>query len=95
MKPNTITRGLAICWCLNVLAFLLGLVLLVTAQGAFASVGFLLTSVIGVGQFLYVLPLYYSKKTHEPLTAEGISIAASITALLNASCAGIVFVLFR
>ncbi|MEK6286455.1 MAG: hypothetical protein AABO57_11990 [Acidobacteriota bacterium] len=62
---------------------------------AAAMMGTIILPVICVTQFVYVLPAYIiaRRKGHED-TAKGMTIAASITALLNFACAGVVFYSF-
>jgi hypothetical protein len=79
--------GLLICWGLN----LLNLVLSFFLGGSASNIGVLFVLVGGIGliQLLYVIPLYISfKKSGKTDTAKGMVIAASITALLNATCWG-------
>lgn len=46
-------------------------------------------ALIGLGQLVYVVPMYlHFRKTGRKRTATGLIIAASITALLNAACWG-------
>jgi hypothetical protein len=50
---------------------------------------------IGLTQLLYVIPLYLLWKDDKPASAKGLVIGASVVALLNASCWGAFFFIFR
>ena len=89
---GSIIWGLLMCWGLNILTILIGLLPLGTGlngNGSSVSVTIVLIGGIGLFQLLYVLPLYFSfKKQGKAETGKGLIIAASITALLNATCWG-------
>lgn len=80
-----ISYGLLLCWVLNTAEIFSGFFLL-----SAAFLGVALIGGIGIIQLIYVLPFYFSfKKQGKSETAKGIVIAASITALLNATCWGV------
>ena len=87
---GSIFQGLAICWGLNVAEVILGFLMLRITFGVAMIVG------VGIVQLIYVLPFYFSfRKQGKTATAKGLVIAASITALLNATCWGVVLHNFR
>ena len=78
--------------CLYAIA--VGLLSWLLSRLHFLNVEFILGSVLFVGavQLLYVVPLFlYLRRADRPRTATGLVIAASIVALLNASCWGLLF----
>ncbi len=88
---GTVIFGLVLCWGLNIATLVLSIVL----GGSASSLGvlFVLIGGIGVIQLVYVIPLYICfKKDGKTDTAKGLVIAASITALLNATCWGVVII---
>ena len=89
---GSIIWGLVICLGLNILTILIGFLAFGAGLGGNSnslSVGVVLIGGIGLFQLLYVLPLYFSfKKQGKAETGKGLIIAASITALLNATCWG-------
>lgn len=79
---GSIWEGLAWCWGLNVLELSTGFGL--------GSLGVIAIVAIGLVQLVYVLPLFWRwKKKGKTDTIKGLTIAASITALLNATCWGL------
>ncbi|SRR5579871_6662227 len=89
---GSILWGLLMCWGLNILTILIGLLPLGTGlndNSSSLSVTIVLIGGIGLIQLVYVVPLYLSfKKQGKTETGKGLIIAASITALLNATCWG-------
>ena len=82
--------GLLLCWGVNIGEIVVGFLTLVVLPLGAALIGG-----IGIIQLIYVIPLYFSfRKKGKTETAKGLVIAASITALLNATCWG-VFTKFR
>jgi hypothetical protein len=83
-NQGNIFAGLGICWGLNLVQ--LGF----AAVGLFApGLPFLIVLLAGFGviQLAYVVPMYLSfRRRGKVLTARGLVIAASITALLNTAC---------
>jgi len=78
--------GLLLCWGLNIGEVVIGFFALMMLPLGVALIGG-----TGIIQLIYVLPLYFSfKKQGKTNTAKGLVIAASITALLNATCWGLV-----
>ena len=77
--------GLLLCWGCNIVHSVMGFVLVF----AYPQVGMVLFGGIGLVQLAYVVPvcLHY-RKQGKSNTVKGLIIAASITALLNASCWG-------
>ena len=62
----------------------------------FATICGALVLAIGVIQLVYILPLYFRyKRKGQRNTAKGLVIAASVTALLNATCWGWVLLAMR
>ena len=81
---GSILWGLFICWGLNIGEIFFGFLAL-----NIVSLGVAMIGGIGIIQLIYVLPLYFSfKKQGKTETGTGLIIAASITALLNATCWG-------
>ena len=90
---GSVVYGLLICWGLNTLQIVTGFITL-GAGAAFerAALVIVIASIgaVGLVQLVYVLPLYFQfRKKGKPDTAKGLVIAASITALLNATCWGL------
>jgi len=89
---GSIIRGLLICWGLNILTILIGLLPLgaaLSGNSISLIVAIVLIGGIGLFQLLYVLPIYFVlRKKGNADTIKGIIIAASITAFLNATCWG-------
>jgi hypothetical protein len=89
---GSIIWGLLICWGLNILEIFLGFLALGAGLGGNGnSMGVTIVLVGGVGlfQLLYLLPIYVLLRNKgKAETMKGMIIAASITALLNASCWG-------
>ena len=82
---GSIILGLLICWGLNIGEIFIGSLPL-----NIHSLGVAMIGGIGIIQLIYVLPLYFSfKKQGQTETGKGLIIAASITALLNATCWGL------
>jgi hypothetical protein len=87
-EQGSIFAGLAFCWAANVAQVILGFLLLAT--GTLLPVW--LIGGVGLIQLAYVVPLYqYFKRNGRSMSARGLVIAASITALLNAACWGSVY----
>jgi hypothetical protein len=79
--------GLLLCWGLNLLHVGLGFLAIGDLRTLAAPI--VLIGGIGLVQLIYVVPLYLNRKTNgKAATAKGLVIAASITALLNATCWG-------
>ena len=92
---SSASSGMAIGFILNVAMLLLlmlaGLRLLSLAP-ELSDILFSALSAVGVAQLLYMAPLYlYFRKTGRNETAKGLIIIASITALVNAACWGLVY----
>jgi len=83
-NQGNILKGLGICWGLNLVQFAIsasGLILPPLLPLTFAL------AIFGLVQLAYVVPLYISFKGRgQVMTARGLVIAASVTALLNAAC---------
>lgn len=78
--------GMLLCWLLNLAH--LGIVVLVLFLGGDRTLPgfFILLGAFGLFQFVYLAPVYRLLKRRSKIsTAKGIVIAASFTALLNAS----------
>jgi hypothetical protein len=87
-EQGSIFAGLAFCWAANVGQLIIGILLLTT--GTILPVW--LIGGVGLIQLAYVIPLYqYFKSNGRSMSARGLVIAASITALLNAACWGSVY----
>lgn len=85
-NEGEIAWGLLLCWGLNMGEVVIGLLMLNVLVLPFVLIGG-----IGIIQLVYVLPFYFSfKKQGKTNTAKGLVIAASITALLNATCWGFI-----
>ena len=78
--------GILLCWLLNVAQIGIAALLLLTGDGALPAF-FILITAIGALQLAYVAPLWRLMKRHgKALTARGIVIAASVTAVVNIAC---------
>ena len=85
--------GLLMCWLLNIAHLGIAALLLFTGERTLPTV-FILAGAIGLLQLAYVIPIWrLLRQRGKIMTARGLVIAASITALLNATCWG--SVLFR
>ena len=83
---GSIGLGLLLCWGSNIGEVIMGGFTVMVPY-----VGIPLVGGVGIIQLIYVLPLYFSfRKEGKTATAKGLVIAASITALLNATCWGVV-----
>jgi hypothetical protein len=86
-----IIYGLLLCWGLNIVQLVIGsfAAALATHSENFIA-AFVIVGGIGLLQLVYVLPLYFRfRKQDKSETTKGLVIAASITALLNATCWGL------
>ena len=85
---GSVVYGLFLCWGTNILQIVVGCATLGMGGENFAS-AFVVIGGIGLIQLVYVLPMYFQfRKQGKSDTAKGMVIAASITALLNATCWG-------
>jgi hypothetical protein len=88
-NQGSILKGLGICWGLNLVQFgfsVTGLIVPPLLLLSFTLAGF------GLIQLAYVVPTYISfKRRGQVMTARGLVIAASVTALLNTACDFAVF----
>jgi hypothetical protein len=97
MKPEgSIGLGVAYGFGANLLhvgiSFLLSWLIIFLTKGETFYYVLINLPFIGVVQLIYVVPLFfYFKRAGQTRTAKGLVIAASITALLNASCWGVLF----
>jgi hypothetical protein len=86
---GNIILGMLMCWAFNIVHLGIGVLILMTGQRTLATALILILG-IGLLQIAYVIPVYrLLRKRGKPMTARGLVIAASITALLNATCWGI------
>jgi hypothetical protein len=84
---GSIAAGLAICWLLNVAQLGTGWLLLV-ADVRMLPAYYVLIGAIGLVQVGYVVPIWrLLKRRGQSRTAEGLLIAASMTAVVNAALA--------
>jgi len=80
--------GLLLCWICNIVQVGLGFVLILASYPR-VVVGIVIFGGVGLVQLAYVVPLcLHYKKLGQRNVVKGLIIAASITALLNASCWG-------
>lgn len=90
-----IVYGLTLCWGLNLLEVFIGFFTLSMGfggEGTGIVAVYGLVGGIGLFQLLYVLPIYFVlRKENRTDTIKGVIIAASITALLNATCWGMIW----
>src|ERR1700753_728255 len=93
MEPDKgkIIDGLLLCWGLNILQIFVGGILLALSRGSENFTGAFVIGGIRFLQLIYVLPVCFQfRKQSKSDTTTGIVIAASITALLNATCWGLI-----
>lgn len=95
-NPNdegSVGTGLAIGLGINIAVFVVALAVVTGSNGISSPIALFLfwpAMAIGLTQLVYIVPLYLRyRKTGQKNTAKGLVIAASITALLNASCWGV------
>lgn len=82
---GSLALGLLICWSLNIGEVIIGVLTVMMPYLGIALIGG-----VGIIQLIYVLPFYFwFRKQGKTETAKGLVIAASITALLNATCWGL------
>lgn len=87
-EQGSIVAGLACCWGANVAQVILGFILLTTST----MLPVWLIGGVGLIQLAYVIPLFrYFQRNGRTMSARGLVIAASVTALLNAACWGSVY----
>ena len=87
-EEGHILLGMLLCWLLNIVQLGIAAVLLTTGERTLPTV-FILVGAIGLLQFVYVIPIWrLFRNRGKSMTARGLLIAASITALLNAACWG-------
>jgi hypothetical protein len=81
---GSILAGMAICWLLNVAQLGVGWLLLV-ADVRMLPAYYVLVAAIGIVQVGYVVPLWrLLRRKGKPRTAQGLLLAAALTALMNA-----------
>jgi hypothetical protein len=82
---GSILAGMAICWLLNVAQLGVGWLLLVT-DVRMLSAYYVLVGAIGLVQVGYVVPIWrLLRRRRKPRTANGLLLAAALTALINAA----------
>jgi hypothetical protein len=87
---GSVAAGLAICWLLNVTQLGMGWLLLV-ADVRMLPAYYVLIGAIGLVQVGYVVPIWrLLKRKNQSRTAKGLLIAASMTAVINASLAAVI-----
>ena len=81
-ERGSAAKGLAICWGCNILQLIVGWMLFFSPPAAMVVFGG-----IGLVQLAYVIPFCrHFKSKGQTNVVNGLIIAASITALLNAGC---------
>jgi hypothetical protein len=82
-RKGSILSGMAICWLLSVAQLGIGWLLLV-ADVRMLPAYYVLVGAIGLVQVGYVVPLWrLLRRKGKPRTANGLLLAAALTALLN------------
>ncbi len=88
---GSIVAGMAICWLLNIAQLGVGWLLLV-ADVRMLPAYYVLVGAIGVVQIGYVLPIWrLLRRKGKPRTANGLLLAAGLTALLNITIAWLIY----
>ena len=88
---GSILAGMAICWLLNVAQLGVGWLLLV-ADVRMLPAYYVLVGAIGIVQVGYVVPLWrLLQRKGKPRTANGLLLAAALTAVMNAVVAWVIF----
>jgi len=88
---GSILAGMAICWLLNVAQLGVGWLLLV-ADVRMLPAYYVLVGAIGLVQVGYVVPLWrLLRRKGKPRTANGLLLAAALTAVMNAVVAWVIF----
>lgn len=86
---GSIAAGMAICWLLNVVQLGTGWLLLVFDERLIAMF-YVMIAAIGLTQVGYVVPIWrLLVRKNKPWTAQGVLVAAGITALLNTVIAAV------
>lgn len=88
---GSILAGMAICWLLNVAQLGVGWLLL-AADVRMLPAYYVLVGAIGVVQVGYVVPLWrLLRRKGKPRTANGLLLAAALTAVMNAVVVWVIF----
>ena len=88
---GSILAGMAICWLLNVAQLGVGWLLLV-ADVRMLPAYYVLVGAVGVIQVGYVVPLWrLLRRKGKPKTAKGLLLAGTLTALMNAVVALMIY----
>lgn len=88
---GSILAGMAICWLLNVAQLGVGWLLLV-ANVRMLPAYYVLVGAIGLVQVGYVVPIWrLLRRKGKPRTANGMLLAAGLTALLNITIAWMIY----
>jgi hypothetical protein len=95
MSSDSVGRGVAIAILLALATLVLSFAGMAILPGDIGNVAVWSFWGIGLTQLLYAIPLYIHWNQSKPATAKGLVIGASIIALLNASCWGSFFFIFR
>jgi hypothetical protein len=92
--PGSIFGGTLFGFALNIGGIIASIAIATAMMGILEVLSvpfFAVAAGIGLGQFLWIVPLYLrSKRTGATETAKGLVIAAAITFLLNAGCWGLI-----
>lgn len=84
---GSIILGLLLCWLFNVVHFGIAALVFGFTGERYMEPVFVLVLSIGILQLVYIVPIFrLLKRRGKRATAKGLIIAASITALLNATC---------
>jgi hypothetical protein len=95
MSRDSVGRGVAVAIVLALATLVISYAGMIIRPDDIGNVAVWSFWGIGLTQLLYAIPLYIHWNESKPARAKGLVIGASIIALLNASCWGSFFFIFR